>query len=281
MGVVRVTRPPHPAAPPCYPDPNRILQPQVFVVPTFRAELHPNSWMDALPQHVLDDTDLARQAQAGDREAFSALVSRYRRAVYGLCYHRLRDFESAQDACQETFTRAFTALPSLKEPKWFGTWLYRIAANVCGMCQRRSPPETVPFDDCQVALGTEEQPEVVAERREIRTAVLEALERLPEEQRLLLTLFYFDEGSYAQVAALVGIPERTVKSRLYEARQRLKGEVIDGLVRLVASQPLPDDFAERVLHACGCTEAACACLTRAQQIADGRARRVRHVMLDR
>ena len=81
----------------------------------------------------MKDEELVNLTLQGKVEAFSVLVMRYQNGIYGLCYHFLKDFEEAKDVAQETFIRAYTHLPELKEPRRFKGWLRRIAVNLCRM----------------------------------------------------------------------------------------------------------------------------------------------------
>ena len=170
---------------------------------------------------------LIQRAQKGDQEAFAALVREHQRYVYNLALGVLKNEEEALDLAQETFVRAWTALPNFRGQSRFRTWLYRIATNLCynrlpGL--RRSlnelgddvivdlPETRIPFDN----------PVADLELRELRSYLHRAIDRLDENYRLLISLRYQDELSYEEIATLLNLPLGTVKTGLFRARERLR-----------------------------------------------------------
>src|SRR5207248_8031312 len=115
----------------------------------------------------MDDADLVGRARQGDAAAFTALVDRYREAIYGLAFHELHDFEDARDVAQEAFIQAFLHLDQLRDPDRFGPWLRQVTVNRCRSWRRGRWRETV----------GEEPPEPAArgESIETRLAVRQAL----------------------------------------------------------------------------------------------------------
>jgi RNA polymerase sigma-70 factor, ECF subfamily len=137
------------------------------------------------------DTDLVARARRGDRTAFSALVDRYRGAVYGVAYHYLMDRDDAQDAAQEAFVHAYLRLSQLQQPERFGPWLRRITANVClDVLRRRGAPmaslDALPEWVVHLAAPA---PDEDLERLAVRITVRNALQVLSPLSRLTLTLF--------------------------------------------------------------------------------------------
>jgi RNA polymerase sigma-70 factor (ECF subfamily) len=171
------------------------------------------------------DNELAALAQAGDRQAFTLLVRRHQERVFRFVQRMLGDREEAMDLTQETFIRAYRALPAWRPQARFGTWLFQIAHNATlDVLRRRARVEFVPLD-----AGTPEQAafdprdtaplpqDRLADRQ--RIGLLEhALRALPAEQREILLLRELEDMSYAEIAATLGINEGTVKSRLARAR---------------------------------------------------------------
>ena len=173
----------------------------------------------------VDEKQLVRRAQAGDTEAFATLVARHQQFVYNLAWRTLGNQQEAEDMTQETFVRAWRALPRFRQQAQFRTWLYRIVVN---LCYNRLPKLRREFD----ALGEEvmetlptqpfENPAVHVEHNERRAFLHQQINALPEAQRLLIMLRYQQELSYQEIATIVGRPLGTVKTGLFRARLRLR-----------------------------------------------------------
>lgn len=169
------------------------------------------------------DETLARRAQSGDVDAFTALVGRYQRPVYNLAYRMLGDAQEAEDVSQEAFIRAYQGLGRFDPTRLFFSWLYRIAVNRCLTARARPRPD--PLTDTVAAALTDPSPspERQAARGETQAAVQHAITQLPAHERTLVALRYGADLSYEEIAATLQIPLGTVKTRLFRARQRLAG----------------------------------------------------------
>jgi RNA polymerase sigma-70 factor (ECF subfamily) len=182
------------------------------------------------------DGELVQRTRDGDREAFGALVDRYRDMAYGLAYHLAGDFEAARDLPQEAFVQAYVRLGQLREPEKFAGWLRRIVINVHRMQRRRREVPTVALDD-------EAQPTRESSRpSEIEVVVREALGKLREPERLALTLHYINGYSHAEIGGFLGVRPETVKTRLARARQHLREEVMAMVEDTFEAKRLPEDF---------------------------------------
>lgn len=170
---------------------------------------------------------LIQRAQKGDHDAFAALVEENQRYVYNLALRVVKDENEALDLAQETFVRAWTALPNFKGQSQFRTWLYRIVTNLCynrlpnlrrslndlGDDMMENIPETVsPFDN----------PAHEFESNETRSYLHHAIERLDENYRLLITLRYQNELSYEEIASTLNLPLGTVKTGIFRAKEQLR-----------------------------------------------------------
>lgn len=157
-----------------------------------------------------------------DANAFAELVRRYQGRLYRLAYRMLGNAEEAQDATQEAFLRAYRALSSFRLDASFSPWMYRIATNVClDMLRSRRPQASLdesPLDP-PAALSVEG---AVAQRERIR-AVAEAVGRLPVGLRTVFLLRHEAELSYEEISQTLGLPLNTVRTRLFRARNALKG----------------------------------------------------------
>jgi RNA polymerase sigma-70 factor (ECF subfamily) len=169
------------------------------------------------------DERLAALAAGGDRDAFDALVTRHRQAVYRLCWSAAGNAADADDAAQETFVRVYRSLPSYDPARPFGPWLRKIAWN-CGLSVRRDGNAGVPRvaeGDAPEAVDPAPGPEEAAAGNEERRRVADAMAGLPAELRMVMVLRAVEGLSYAEIALAAGIPAGTVMSRLSRARTRL------------------------------------------------------------
>jgi RNA polymerase sigma-70 factor (ECF subfamily) len=170
---------------------------------------------------------LIGRCQRGEELAIGALVRRYQNYVYRLCYLVMGTEQDAEDMTQETFVRAFRALPryEIRKGTSFEAWLYRIAVNACRSRMRRKWYQVLPWpENMPDPIATpDERPDRLLLRSERRNEVLEAVATLGEKHRLVVILRYFGGLSNEEIALALRIPSGTVRSRLHTARRRLKG----------------------------------------------------------
>ena len=189
---------------------------------------------------VATDEELVARSMAGDLESFNQLVLRWERPIYALAYRVIGRDEDARDVCQDTFLRAFRALPGFKGQAKFSSWLYRIALNLCRdwiRRKKRTPlvdlPEGTDLGDMAADQGPAESIEDLVARREMSGLVAEGMQRLPEEQRTAIILKEFHGLTFQEIAELQGCPLSTVKTRLYqglgELRRHLESQGMTGL----------------------------------------------------
>jgi RNA polymerase sigma-70 factor, ECF subfamily len=169
------------------------------------------------------DEELVARSIGGDVDSFNQLILRWERPIYALAYRVIGREEDARDVCQETFLRAFRALPGFKGQAKFSSWLYRIALNLCRDWIRRQrrapivqPPEGVELVDLASERGPVESIEELVARRELGSVVAEAMTLLPEEQRTAIILKEYHGMTFQEIADLQGCPLSTVKTRLYQ-----------------------------------------------------------------
>jgi len=162
------------------------------------------------------------QALQGDQEAFTRLVSRYQRQIYNLGYRMLGISEDAEDVAQETFLRAYVALPSFQIGRKFSSWLLSIASNLCIDILRRRRYAWLSLEDVSFrATSTLEEPPGTALRHERADQVQQLLGRLPEKYRLVVILRYWYDLSYEEISDTTDLSLNTVKTRLHRARAML------------------------------------------------------------
>jgi RNA polymerase sigma-70 factor (ECF subfamily) len=178
------------------------------------------------------DEELVARSVGGDAESFNQLILRWERPIYALAYRTLGRDEDARDICQETFLRAYRALPKFRGQAKFSSWLYRIALNLCRDLlrrQRRTPivqaPDDMDLFDLASTTGPSESIEDLVARKDLTAHVERAMERLPEEQRTAIVLKEYHGLTFQEIADLVGCPLSTVKTRLYQGLAVLRREL--------------------------------------------------------
>lgn len=165
-----------------------------------------------------NDAELVRRSLLGDLTAFEALVEEYQRVLFTVAYRMLGDYEDARDATQNTFIKVFQKLDTFDQQQRFFSWIYRILVNECLNARRGRPLEVERGDREAPDSHRPDEPLDAAERRlSVRRAVL----ALPHDYKEVIVLRHFGGLSYEEMAEALQIPVRTVKSRLYTARQRL------------------------------------------------------------
>ena len=185
------------------------------------------------------ETLLVRRARQGDLESYDELIRMYQERIYATIYHMTANHEDANDLAQETFIKGFHALKSFKGGSSFYTWIYRIAVNkTINFLKQRRHKTAMSLDDLD--FNAEHDPDLVAfisektPRREVNLAELqeklnEALQRLSEPHRLVVTLHDVQGMSHEEIAKIMDCNVGTVRSRLFYARQQLQAHLSDYL----------------------------------------------------
>jgi RNA polymerase sigma-70 factor, ECF subfamily len=171
-----------------------------------------------------DDADkaLVERFRGGDREAFTELMVRYQRPIYNAAFWVLRRPEDASDVTQTVFLRVAERLDDYDERFKFFSWIYRIAVNESLNMLRRGRHEEQIDDDADFAGTGNDDPEKQLGTAQLSARLRGALMRLPTAARMVISLRHFSDCSYEEIGQILEIDEKTVKSRLYEARQRLR-----------------------------------------------------------
>jgi RNA polymerase sigma-70 factor (ECF subfamily) len=175
------------------------------------------------------DEELVARSKTGDTESFNQLVRRWERPIFALAYRTLGREEDARDVTQETFLRAFRALPGFKGDAKFSSWLYRIALNLCRdwiRKQRRAPlvavPEGVEVQELAAERHHTISVEDLAARAELSRGVAAAMEHLPDEQRTAILLKEYHGLTFQEIADMMNCPLSTVKTRVYQGLTMLR-----------------------------------------------------------
>lgn len=163
------------------------------------------------------------RVKGGDKDAYGLIVKRYMRRAYFTALGWVGEPEDARDVSQQAFINAYRYIKSFEDGRPFYPWFYRILLNECKkfLARRKRSPE-VPLEWARSASADEVD---LARRAQIKAAVSRAVSGLPDPQREVITLRYFQELSYQEIAEAVGCPLGTVMSRLYYAKRRLRKEL--------------------------------------------------------
>lgn len=168
-----------------------------------------------------EDLDLINRTEAGERDAFNALVLKYQKPLYSLLYRMVSSHEDASDILQKTFVKAFTGLGSFERRSSFKTWLYQIAINLAKNVYRdRSRAVHIPIDDVVIRRDPKTLDSLI--RKESRRMLKDSLSSLPEKQRLTLMLRVQEEKKFDEIAGIMGCTVGTAKANYHHAVQKLK-----------------------------------------------------------
>ena len=165
------------------------------------------------------DGTLVKRCCSGDRGAFEVLVLRYERPVFNAALRMLHDREEARDVAQTVFLKVYEHLNDYDSSHKFYSWIYRIALNESiNSLQHRRPLEALNPE----APDREPGPEESLGQSQSHDCLLRALMTLSTEYRAVIVLRHFTGCSYEDASEILGVPEKTIKSRLFSARQQLK-----------------------------------------------------------
>ena len=180
---------------------------------------------------ILKDAELIQQVLQGNQEAFGCLVKKYQKGVHALAWRKIGDFHIAQEITQDAFLKAYQKLGTLKNHNLFAGWLYVIASHLCSDWYRKNPQPLEFLETLDVSkieqmsysryMAERQATEADETRREI---VKKLLQKLPESERTVITLYYFGEMTSEAIGEFLGVSANTVRSRLSRARNRLKKE---------------------------------------------------------
>lgn len=176
-----------------------------------------------------NDAQLIDDILSGDTAAFNTLVEKYQKSVHALIWRKIGDFHYAEEVTQDTFLQAYKKLSTLKNPNLFAGWLYVIANRLSIKWLREQKPvpqslETIPVNEIEESSYTR----YVSEQHDINTTeyrrelVRKLLEKLPDSERTVMTLYYLSEMTTKEIGKFLGVSVHTITSRLQRARKRLQ-----------------------------------------------------------
>jgi RNA polymerase sigma-70 factor (ECF subfamily) len=173
------------------------------------------------------DQALVQRFRTGDKAAFTELVIRYQRPIYNAAFWVLRKAEDANDVTQAVFLRVAERLDEFDSQYKFFSWIYRIAVNESLNLLRRNGREEELDDEIDLPGGESSNPEWQVGEAELSKRIQSALMSMTANDRMVLTLRHFSECSYEEIGQILDLDEKTVKSRLFEARNRLRNLLKD------------------------------------------------------
>ncbi len=176
-----------------------------------------------------DDVELIRKILSGDENAFGILVEKYQKSVHAHAWRKIQDFHYAEEIVQDTFLKAYNKLPTLKNHDQFSGWIHTIANHLCIDWLRKQRPdiqslERIGMEEIEEFSYTQHMLEQrVIERTEYsHELVKKLLEKLPESEREVITLYYLEDMSAKEIGQFMGVSVNTITSRLQRARKRLQ-----------------------------------------------------------
>jgi RNA polymerase sigma-70 factor (ECF subfamily) len=170
------------------------------------------------------DTMLVQSCLRGDQSAFDELVDRYQRALYNAAYRITGSVDDAMDVTQSAFVAAYEKLHTFDPAHRFFSWIYRITCNTAlKVVEKRRPRTAIDAD----AYRTDVNPEVVFGTTEAGDFLERALRELSHDLRIVIVLKHILGYSYAEISEFLDVPEKTVKSRLFTARRRLRAVLLE------------------------------------------------------
>lgn len=181
------------------------------------------------------DEQLVVRVQKGDKRAFDLLVLKYQQKVHSIVGRFVRDTDEVADVAQESFIKAYRAIPNFRGDSQFYTWLYRIAVNTAKNYlvsrSRRPPSSDIDVADAEYYSGSDYlkdlgSPENNLFRDELEAVIVKAIADLPEDLRTALTLREYEGLSYEGISEIMDCPVGTIRSRIFRAREAIDAHML-------------------------------------------------------
>ena len=173
-----------------------------------------------------EDYQIVNACLAGDEDAFSEIVTRYKRLIYTVVYRMIRDQEEANDISQEAFIKIYRSLDRYDAQYKFSTWAVKIATNLCLDVLRKKKLNTVSVDEMVHMHGHDDTPESAYLKIEKKQLIKQAIDSLPEKYKVPIVLFHEQGLSYNEICKVLDEPLSIVKNRLHRARHMLRDKLI-------------------------------------------------------
>ena len=199
------------------------------------------------------DAQLIQRILSGDDDAFTTLVRKHQKGVHALAWRRIGDFHCAEEIAQDVFLRAYKALPKLKNPNQFSGWLYVTTTRRCNswLKKNKSPIESIADIPVAEMQQISYEHHISAEREKeakmsSQKLVEQLLEKLPESERTVLTLYYLGEMTTKEISKFLGVSVHTITCRLQRGRERLKEHESILVQEVLGGIQLPNNFASNI-----------------------------------
>ena len=208
-----------------------------------------------------DDVQLIREILSGNDAAFSTLVEKYQKSIHALAWRKIQDFHYAEEIMQDTFLKAYKKLPTLKNHNQFAGWLHVTANRLCIDWIRKQKrrqeqklvmqsledtrPEEIEESSYTHHISEQRMTESTERYHEL---VNRLLEKLPENERAVVTLYYLDEMSTKEISKFMGVSVNTITSRLQRARKRLQTDQELLGQEFFSHLQLSDNLKERIMR---------------------------------
>ena len=171
----------------------------------------------------ISNSELVRKSQLGDKAAFEQLVIRHQDLVFSLAYKLTGNREMANDVAQEAFIRAWKAIEKFRGDSTFSTWIYRITVNTAWTLRKKAKKHnTLNIDDTYepIVIDEKKDPELVAINSDLSSVLINALDKIPIEQRIIVELKNIEGRSHKEIADYLDISVTAAKVRLHRAHQK-------------------------------------------------------------
>ncbi len=172
------------------------------------------------------DNELILDCLNGNNEAFSELVTRYKRLVYSVAYKFTKDSDEANDMAQDAFIKMYRSLSKYNNQYKFSTWTVKVTTNICIDYMRRKKFNTISLDEIENFTGKNNSPEEHYLRKEKSITLKRAIDSLPEIYRVPIILYHQQGLSYKEIAEKLDKPISIVKNRIFRARNSLRESLI-------------------------------------------------------
>ena len=173
----------------------------------------------------ISNSELVKKSQLGEKAAFEQLVIRHQELVFSLAYKLTGNREMANDVAQESFIRAWKAIEKFRGDSTFSTWIYRITVNTAWTLRKKAKKHnTLNIDDTYepIVIDEKKDPELVAINSDLSSVLVNALDKLPIEQRIIVELKNIEGRSHREIADYLDISVTAAKVRLHRAHQKLR-----------------------------------------------------------
>ncbi|MDR1560076.1 MAG: sigma-70 family RNA polymerase sigma factor [Clostridiales bacterium] len=182
--------------------------------------------LNAMSVSAYTDYEVIQACLAGDRDIFAELVKRYKNLVYSVILRMVNDHEEANDLAQDVFIKIYKNLDKYYPEYKFSTWVIRIATNHVIDYRRKKKQETVPIEDVEFSLRTEESPEGAYIRREQKEELRKIVGDLPDMYKIPIVLYHEQGLSYQEISEIINEPLSKVKNRIFRGRRMLKESLL-------------------------------------------------------